>query len=67
VVLGTLIVIVAVALPWRLLLETKIKNALEARGFENVQLTLLVEDHGVLSFKDVQLGAPAPLKSARSR
>ena len=59
--LGALIVMVA--LPWRPLLETKIKNALEARGFENVQLTLSFEDQSTFSFKDVQLGAPAPLNA----
>jgi len=60
---GALVIVVVVALPWRPLLETKIKNALEARGFEKVQLTLSVEEQGILSLKDVQLGAPAPLSA----
>ena len=59
--LGALVIIGAVAMPWRPLLETQIKAALEARGFQNVQLTLSTEEPEFLSFKDIQLGAPAPL------
>jgi len=61
--LTALIVLVVVTLPWRPLLESKIKNALESRGFENVRLTLSQEEQGSFSFKDVQLGAPAPLNA----
>jgi len=60
---GAGLLVIAAVLPWRPMLETEIKSALESRGFENVQLTLSVEDQGVLSFTDVQLGAPAPLNA----
>ncbi|MFA6280183.1 MAG: YdbH domain-containing protein [Bdellovibrionales bacterium] len=61
--LSVFVIIVAVVLSWRPLLETQIKNALEERGFENVQLTLSNEEQDSLSFKDVQLGAPVPLSA----
>ncbi len=55
------LVLAAVALPWKAFLETQLKKQLEARGFQNVQLTVSHLGLNGLVLKDVSIGAENPL------
>ena len=47
--------------PWKTLLGTKLSHLLEARGFENVHLTISSLGWNSVSLKDITVGAQTPL------
>jgi hypothetical protein len=58
-----LILLVGVAMlwPWKVAIEERLKGALEAQGFKNVQLTLSGLTLKTITLKDISLGTTKPL------
>jgi len=60
-VMAALIVILAVTLPWKPWIETRLKTFLEVQGFQNPQLTVSYIGLTGIVLKDVAVGGDMPL------